>query len=819
MKYFFKGSLSILLLTLLISIAYGGTTGKIAGTVTDKSTGEPLIGANVVVIGTSLGATTDIDGHFTILLIPPGIYTIQVSFVGYNKQTITDIRVIVDQTARVNVQLEPSPIEIGETVVIAERNLVKPEIATSVVALSSNEINVLPVSNVTAVIGMQAGIRNNQIRGSGLDQALFLLDGAIMRDPRNNQAITSVALSSIEEINIERSGFNAEYGQVQSGIINVVTKEGSKKSYSGNINLRMTPPQPKYYRGNGIPDIHDPNSYWLRPFYDPAVCWTGTENGEWDYYTRQEYMSFQGWNAVSRALCTDNDPNNDLTPAGAQRVFMYETRKRQFLNKPDYDIDAGFGGPFPYLSEKLGNLRFFASYRRHREMLLFPTSRPDYTDYDWRLVLTSDVSKSVKLSVSGTAGNIATMAENWNYGMYPRWPSDLAGGTGGYELVNLFSDMAYSITDINHSAVSTKLTHILSQKTYYEVSLEHLRRKYFTRPPAPRDLSKKYEVIPGFFETSNPLGYYSGISDGIILNQSDQQCLARDNSIVSSTIVKADITSQIDFRNQMKAGIEFNYNDLDLDYGFIQMQSAGQKYNYRILMHTYPIRGSGYIQDKLEAEEFTLMAGVRFDYTDSRTVWWDYEPFDPRFYSFRYDETLPFPMKESKPQWQISPRLGISHPITENLKLYFNYGHFKQVPQYETLFRVARRADKSLYQIGDPNLTLAKTIAYELGFDLQLFENLILVQLALFYKDISDQQSTVTYYPIGANSYQLTTSDNYSDIRGLELTIRKPSGQWITGFFNFTYQATSTGHFGLSEVYEDKDRQIKEYLWHQVNIM
>src|SRR3989304_859590 len=131
------------------------------------------------------------------------------------------------------------------------------------------------------------------------------------------------------EISVERGGFNAEYGQVRSGIVNVVTREGGKQSYSGSFQLRINPPAPKYWRGPGILDIQDPNSYALRPFFDPAVCWTGTGSGAGDEYTRRQYPEFQGWNAISRQLLTDNDPTNDLTPEGAQRVFMYETRKRQ----------------------------------------------------------------------------------------------------------------------------------------------------------------------------------------------------------------------------------------------------------------------------------------------------------------------------------------------------------------------------------------------------------------------------------------------------------------------------------------------------------
>jgi outer membrane receptor protein involved in Fe transport len=795
----------------ITSSLWSGTTGKIAGTITDKATGEAIIGANVIVVGTSLGASTDVNGQYTILSVPPGTNVVKVSYIGYETVTLKNIRIYIDQTTEVDFALVSQNINANEVVVVAER-IIKMDVATSVVDVSSSEIQNLPVSNVSDVFNMQAGIKDNQIRGSDLKQALFMVDGVTMRDPRNNEAMTKVALSSVKEISVERGGFNAEYGQVQSGVIKVVTNEGDTKKYSASIDLRVTPPTTKYYRGSGIPDIQDRNSYWLRPYFDDAVCWTGTNNGAWDYYKKQQYLSFEGgWNAISKTLLSDDNPNNDLTPRGAQRAFEYEIRKPMFLNKPDYEIDAGLGGPVPFVSEQLGNLRFFASYRSSRQMLLFPLSRPDNSDYDARIILSSNVSKDIKVQVTGSIGTEQTMESNWNKGNYLRWTSDIAGGTGGDELLNLFGDMTYSLTDIEHRSLSAKMTHMLNTKTFYEVTLEHYKSYYFSRPPAARDTSILYEVFPGFYETSNPFGYFPTISDGIIIKDGSQDALARDNSTSSSTTLKADITSQIDFYNMAKAGIEFNYIDLNLDYGFIAMQTSGLTYSSRVQIHNYPIRAAAYIQDKLETKGFTVNAGVRLDYSDARTDWWNYDSFDENFYSYKYSDTKGFAMKTSKAQWQVSPRLGISHPITENSKLYFNYGHFKQMPQYETLFRVDRRPDHSLAQIGDPSLTLARTISYELGYDHQLFGNELLLQVAAFYRDISDQQNTTEYFPIGGASYKVTTSGAFQDIRGLELTLKKAPGPWFYGFINYTYQASSSGHFGISEIYEDPALQVSKY--------
>ncbi|MGA3286949.1 MAG: TonB-dependent receptor [Bacteroidota bacterium] len=813
MKQLKKGIVQILLLAIVsVSLLWSGTTGKIAGTITDKKTGESQPAVNIVVLGTSLGAATDINGEYTILQVPPGMYKVQISFVGYKKIVVDNIRVFIDQTARVDVALEQEAIELGEIVIIAERNTIKPDVATSVVAVSGDDIKTIPVANVTDIMGMQAGIDNNHIRGVGLDQALFMVDGVTMRDPRNNQAITKVALSTIREVSIERGGFNAEYGQVQSGIVNVVTNEGKVKGYSGSFNVRITPPAPKYFRGANMPDVNDPTSYWLRSYLDPAVCWTGTTSGAWDVYTQSKYLEFEGWNAVSKKLCSDNDPNNDLTPIGAQRVFEYETRKQQINNQPDYEIDGGFGGPVPFISEPLGNLRFFASYRGQKDVLLFPTTRPDYKDYDARLVMNSDISSSMKLRVSGLTGNISTLTGNRTSDRATyQYPSDLAGigmNTGGYSLINMFGDWTFSLTDIKQSSLSAKFTHIMSKETYYEVSLDYFKRHYDTRSPALRDTSQKFEVIPGYFATSAPYGVFYGV-DGIVggINEGNQQALARDNSNVSSITAKVDFSSQINFNNLVKSGIEFVYNDLDLNYGYIKMQSGGLQYDNHIIMRDFPIRAAVYFQDKLETKGFILNAGLRLDYSNSRTDWWTLDPYNPYFYSGKYSDTIALAMTKPQGQWQISPRLGIAHPITENSKLYFNYGYFKQMPQYEAAYRFDRSSDNTLIRFGDPNLILAKTISYELGYDHQLFDGQLLVQVSAFYRDISDQQNTTTYTPSYGTAYTVTTSTSYSDIRGFELTLRKSTGRWFNGFINYTYQATSSGNFGENYVFEDPKRQ------------
>lgn len=849
----------VIAMVLLLAITsspslWSGTTGKIAGTVIEKATGEPLPGTNVIVVGTSLGGVTDINGQYTILYVPPGTYNIQISFIGYRKVTVDEVRVYIDQTARVDIALESQAIEVSEAVVLAERKTIKPDVATSVASLSDKEVEVLPINNVVSAIGLQAGIRGGWgssptnvaqpsfvsnytrgrvsvqgglgIRGGDGDNILFMVDGVTMRDPRNSEPTTQVSLSAVKEISVERGGFNAEYGQVRSGVINVVTREGSKQGYYGNVQTRISPPAPKYYRGPGILDVNDPYSFALRPFFDPAVCWTGTGNGAWDEYTKNQYPSFDGWNKISQQLNSDNKTDNDLTPLGAQRVFEYETRKKQPNNQPDYDIDAGFGGPVPFIGQKLGNLRFFTAYRSTREMLLFPLTRPDYRDYDWSLQANSDITSTMKLRVSALVGKQFTIRHNWDATgtyFYPRYATEVASVISSIgspaDLGGLFSDFNFCLSDIGKRSLSAKLTHAINSRTYYEISLENFRRDYNTRPTTPRD-STLYEIIPGFYETSNPFGYYpDDYTHAVVITGGQHFAKARDFSVMNSTTLKADISSQVNFQNLIKAGVEFLYNNLNFDYGTIQSGGqAAERYTSRVQMRVFPIQSSVYVQDKLEFKEFTVNAGLRLDYINSNTDWWNVGPFDNAFYAPTSLASIAnIPKTKSTAQWQLSPRLGIAHPISENAKLFFNYGHFKQVPQYESMFRVQRNDAGQITSYGNPNLILAKTISYELGFDYVVFKD-FLVQVAAFYNDISNQQDFTTYNGLTSGyTYSKSTSNNYQDVRGFELTIRKSTGRWWSGFINYTYQVTTTGHFGSAQQYDDLTAQ-KNYDEATVNI-
>ena len=156
--------LKILTLILATQIT-AATTGKIAGTIIDSKTKEPLIGVNVMLEGTTIGASTDVEGYFAILNVPPGRYTVKASYIGYTPATVTNVRVNIDQTTVVDISLNDEVLQTLEIYVVAEQPIVQKDVSSSRVNLNFEEIENLPVSNVSGVIGLQAGVlcRSNRI--------------------------------------------------------------------------------------------------------------------------------------------------------------------------------------------------------------------------------------------------------------------------------------------------------------------------------------------------------------------------------------------------------------------------------------------------------------------------------------------------------------------------------------------------------------------------------------------------------------------------------------------------------------------------------
>ncbi len=341
-------------------------TGKIAGRVLD-TTGEPLPGVNILVDGSTRGAAADADGYYTILGVPPGTYRLRATLLGYAPALIQNVVVSVGQTTTINIRMREEDVEGQEVTVTAERPVVELDVASSRANISAEQIERLPVSSVVGAVGLQAGVEGTSVRGSSSNELQFNVNGLTLRDERTGTAYTSVPISSVQAVQVVTGGFNAEYGNVRSGVINVETKEGRRDRYEVTGVLRYSPATGKSFDQQA----NDLDAYWIRPFTDPQVAFVGTKNGGWDQYTQEAYPEFAGWISLSEKLLTDADPKNDMTPEALYQAFLYQHRKSFDITKPDYNADIGVGGPVPFLS-RFGGTRFYGAYRRDQSMYLIP---------------------------------------------------------------------------------------------------------------------------------------------------------------------------------------------------------------------------------------------------------------------------------------------------------------------------------------------------------------------------------------------------------------------------------------------------------------
>ena len=217
----------IFLIVLSINL-YAQTSGKLVGRVTDES-GEPLIGANVILDGTTMGAATDLEGYYSIINVRAGTYTIRFRFLGFKTRVVENIRISADQTTKLDAVLELEVIVGEEVVVIAQKPLVEYNQTSSVSSVNKDDIKNLPVQSLSEIVNLQAGVIDGHFRGGRIGEVQYQVDGVTVNNPFSNSSMLEIDRSVIEEVQVISGTFDAKYGQAMSGVVNTVLKTGTEK--------------------------------------------------------------------------------------------------------------------------------------------------------------------------------------------------------------------------------------------------------------------------------------------------------------------------------------------------------------------------------------------------------------------------------------------------------------------------------------------------------------------------------------------------------------------------------------------------------------
>jgi len=222
----------ILFLLLLLQSAVFSQNGSISGIVVDSAK-NPIPDVNVKIKGSYIGTASDIDGKYTLNNVPAGEYIISVSSIGYKTVEYTGINVKKDETTELNITLNTSSFTVGEEIlVVGERPLLDIEQTESKHVINAKDIEGKIVENVVDVVTLQPGVIKQDdalfIRGGRGDDNSFLLDGVSVQDPLAGTGFgLQLSAQSLEEVEVITGGYNAEYGQATSGVVNVKTKDGA----------------------------------------------------------------------------------------------------------------------------------------------------------------------------------------------------------------------------------------------------------------------------------------------------------------------------------------------------------------------------------------------------------------------------------------------------------------------------------------------------------------------------------------------------------------------------------------------------------------
>ncbi len=225
----------ILWLMLIIPIILSaGVTGKIRGRVVDAITDEPLVGVNVIVDGTNMGASTDIDGYYNLVGLNPGTYSIRASYISYASLQITDVKVMVDLSTDINFELQSEMLEGQVVTVVAKAPTVRKDVTSTSYRVSSEEIEALQVETLSDIINLQAGVVEGHFRGGRGGEVMYIVDGIPINDSYSGDVPMDIENDMIQAMEVISGTFNAEYGQAMSGIVNIVTKEG-QNHFAGKL--------------------------------------------------------------------------------------------------------------------------------------------------------------------------------------------------------------------------------------------------------------------------------------------------------------------------------------------------------------------------------------------------------------------------------------------------------------------------------------------------------------------------------------------------------------------------------------------------------
>jgi len=777
--------------TLLFTAPSYAGLGKIAGTVTDEATGEPLAGAQVQLVGTTMGAAANAQGQYFILNVPPGTYTLRVSFMGYATKEVTDVRSQLDVTTTVNVALKQTVIE-GETIsIVAERPIVDKTMTATRINFSPEVVDhILPANTLDQVL--QTSVTVSDMRGANKVGVGYLIDGVNVTDvlwpvgggtnaysnvkhddtpvgtaagvfenqtsiggrrPGLPTTTGQVPMSQVQEVDVIAGTFNAEYA-ASGGVVNLASRSGSKQ-ISAKLFVRSS--------------------------------LGGLNHAGPDVYTGKDPDYFGGISATEQYDKTAAIVRADTALKERASFFDWTSDKYSYGEAPRINAELSVGGP---LTSK-GNF-FFSGY------LLNDNGR---FPGEFQRLLSTSLKLNYNLSPTNKLTGMVKIDDGgkllgWKNRQYTFMYSFFLEGQPVNDKLNTMSYLKWTKTFDPSSFLETTLSYVTAARTYgyapvndelrfddygdylildtvekVDKYLLNLSTRIFNQAPG-NDQFHQIDAWQNQIRIGRPGYLYEDFS----------------TSVLSA---KTDFVKQMNFNHQLKTGAEFKYVTLD---NFQHGSSVGYyawdpKFVFETVIYKLnPWSFGSYIQDRIEYEGIVVNAGVRFDGYNMGSQLPE-NLFNPVIKDTLANSQIlgrPKLGPDAKTRLYVSPRLGISHPITENAAMHYSWGIYTTPPAYIDAFRVYNVfANSSLpvYYDADPDPETAT--AYEIGMNVA-FARDFGADLTAYYRDTRNAgYAGYTIHVAAGSGFALMnyqTPWGYRDSRGIELNLfKRPSPEKYFG--------------------------------------
>ncbi len=706
------------------------SSGKIAGRVVDGATDTPLTGAHVRIEGLILGAVAGPEGFYAIINVKPGTYTVVVSMIGFVSLRVENVEVSADRTTRVNLALRESVIQGEEVVVEAQRPLIEVDRTTSASYVSAETISNLPVQDIQDLLQLQPGVAYDaagrlHLRGGRHGEVAYMIDGISVTDQFSGGSKIRIENSWIQELQVISGTFNAEYGQAQSGVINVVSKEG-RSTFEGSGS---------FYMGDYLTDKRD-------VFPKPATPKLSEFKGEFTFggpfpllpagffFVNARYSQSDGWLYGERRVRM-----KDTVPI---QEFIHEVQQ----TSSDRQTLVGIRVPD---SLQTGDGEFVPMNPRER--------------YAFHTSLSTRPVQALKLSYALFLSNRKQESYQDSRRFAP--------------------DGQRSVTNRGQNHILS-LTHTVTPSAFYRVALSYQqdRRESFLFDDP---LDTRYQGLAyganGFL--------FGGTSNGHSKTRQDLYLAKLDFTNQANRFNLIEFGAEyrhhyIKTRDLVTISDGPVYEDPNLRIPPVNT-SGNDAYTQA------PREFAAYVQDKVEIDEIILNAGLRYDFWNPNArVPTDLEaithPEDGIRLATAFEASessrqlsprvgLAFPISASG---VLHVSYGHFFQIPQFSYMFSNSEFEVQLGDLETL-------------MGNANLKPERTVAYEIGLQ-QAIARDWKVEFTVYYKDIKNLLGQEIITTRDKKIYARYINRDYGNTRGMVLSLIKQYGESLGATVDYTYQ-------------------------------